>query len=170
MLRIHYTLLLTILFISSCKEKKASQVESYESEVIKIAEHVEQAFWKAEDKRIKEATKGKSKYTPWENFSKEHEVAIQGIHTEDVDPPIYTAVIRLHIPEIKDAYYEFHFQKKETSWRSTEAYMIGPKHQRNFYSDPYPGSKNLKEYFPAELEDLGAPIIIDPVTTNEGEN
>lgn len=155
-------ILLATLLFSSCspKQETLQTEESLSQQLTKISTVLEKAYWEAEEKRIADASKSKGKQTPWETFEKEHEVKVVGIHKSDTQPPTFTGVIRLFIPSIKDAYYEFQFESKGGEWYSIEAFIKTPDRQRNFYTDPFPNSKSLKEYFPAELKKLGAPIII----------
>jgi hypothetical protein len=157
-----YLLSVSFLLNGCSKETKPKSIGStHAQQLILISEKLEKAFWTAEDKRVTEASKSKSKYTDWKTFEKEHEVKIEGIHTSDATPPVYTGVIRLINPSIKDSYYEFHFEYSKDSWLSTEAFISAPNRQHDFYRDPFPNSKSLKEYFPEELKKLGAPVVVE---------
>ncbi len=161
MIKFSGILLIAILLLNGCSKKTEvkSQDPAIAIELKEIADQLEKAYWSAEEKRIADATKSKDEYTKWETFQKEHEVKIEGIHTSDSSPPVLTGVIRLLIPAIKDSYYEFHFQHTDSGWLSTEAFIVAPDRGHDFYRDPFPNSKSLKEFLPAELIKLGAPVI-----------
>jgi len=161
-----YTLFatLSISLLSACSPKQQQENinsdTSQKFQLTEISKVLEKAYWQAESKRIADATDSKVKHTSWENFDKDHEVKIIGIHESDTDPPVLTGVIRIFIPSMKDSYYQFHFQSTSADgWESTEAYLRAPGRARNFYTDPFPNSKSLKEYLPIALKELGAPII-----------